>query len=123
MEDGLRVFENRVQRDRVGPYREVVTGAYRRLHSRHLTKHYSEYHSKKEIGGACGTHDEGGENANKVLCEISGIRRGVINICAFCTVTQRRLVVCYRRFGTTYRSHLKSPRINLPNILLGLLYH
>jgi len=27
----------------------------------------------------------------------------------FCDVTQRRLVICYRRFGTTYRSHL--PRV------------
>ena len=33
----------------------------------------------------------------------------------FCDVTQRRLVVYYRRFGTTCRSHLQgsgSPRIN-----------
>jgi len=74
------------------------------------------------MGGAYGTHEEGRENANKVVCEPSGFRRGVIEICASWNVTQRRLVVCYRRFGTTYRSHLKSPRINQSKIRLGLLY-
>jgi len=34
----------------------------------------------------------------------------------FCYFTQRKLIVCYRRFGTTYRSYLEGSRS-----LLGLL--
>ena len=33
----------------------------------------------------------------------------------FCDFTQRRMVVCYRRFGTTYRSHLQGS--SSPNTL------
>jgi hypothetical protein len=36
----------------------------------------------------------------------------------FWDITQRRLVVVYRRFGTTYRSHLLGPNIpRLPNLI------
>jgi hypothetical protein len=48
-----------------------------------------------------------------VLSVISGFRRDVDEICALMDITQRRMVILYRRFGTTYRSHLqgsKSPR-------------
>jgi hypothetical protein len=37
---------------------------------------------------------------------ISGFRRDVDEICVFWGITQRRVVIVYRRFGTTYRSHL-----------------
>jgi hypothetical protein len=35
--------------------------------------------------------------------------RGVKEIVFFWDFTQRRFVVCYRRFGTTYRPHLQIP--------------
>jgi hypothetical protein len=40
---------------------------------------------------------------------ISGFRRDVNEICAFFggDFTQRRMVIPYRRFGTTYHSHLR----------------
>jgi len=40
------------------------------------------------------------------VCVVSGFRRGV-RASIFWNVTQRRLVVSYRRFGTTYCSHLQ----------------
>jgi hypothetical protein len=41
---------------------------------------------------------------------ISGFRRNFYEICVFCDITQRRVVILYRRFGTTYQSHLQGPR-------------
>jgi len=43
-----------------------------------------------------------------ILCVISGFFRGVKEIAFFWDFTQRRFVVCYRRFGTTYRPNLQS---------------
>jgi hypothetical protein len=43
------------------------------------------------------------------LCVISGIRRDVDEIALFCDITRRWVLVIYRRFGTTYRSHLQGP--------------
>jgi hypothetical protein len=37
-------------------------------------------------------------------CVLSGFRHGV-SLLLFCDVTKRRLLVSYRCFGTTYRSH------------------
>jgi hypothetical protein len=37
---------------------------------------------------------------------ISGFRREVDEICCLLDITRRRVVIVYRRFGTTYRSHL-----------------
>ena len=37
-------------------------------------------------------------------------REGDAN-CALWVITQQVVVISYRRFGTTYRSHLKGPRI------------
>jgi hypothetical protein len=48
---------------------------------------------------------------------ISGFRRDVDEICVFWDVTQRRVVILYRYFRTTYRPHLQESRS-----LLGLLY-
>jgi len=40
----------------------------------------------------------------ELFCEILGFRRGIVE--AFDLVVQRT-VVCYRHFGTAYRSHLQ----------------
>lgn len=40
-------------------------------------------------------------------CVIAGFLRGVNEMCAFQDFTQRRMLVCYRRFRTTYPSHLQ----------------
>jgi hypothetical protein len=37
---------------------------------------------------------------------ISGFRRDIDETVIFWDITQRRVVIVYRRFGTTYRSHL-----------------
>ena len=55
------------------------------------------------------------------LCVISGPRLGVNGI--FYDILQGRFVFRYRRFGTTYRSHIQGPR-SPRKILLGVLdYH
>jgi len=50
----------------------------------------------------------------KMSCVISSFRRDADEICALVGFTQRRMVMSYRRFGTTYPSHLqgwRNPRI------------
>jgi hypothetical protein len=44
------------------------------------------------------------------LSVISGFRRDVDECALFRDITQRRVAVLYRRFGTTYQSHLKGSR-------------
>ena len=44
------------------------------------------------------------------LFVISGFRRDVDEICAHLRYYADRVVILYRRFGTTYRSHLKRSR-------------
>ena len=39
----------------------------------------------------------------------------------FCDITQSRVVLLYRRFGTTYRSHLEGSRNPKQSFLVGLL--
>ena len=39
-----------------------------------------------------------------------------IRTALFWTITQRVVVIPYRRFGTTYRSHLQASRISTPNM-------
>ena len=34
----------------------------------------------------------------------------------FCVITQRVVVICYRRFGTTYRSHIRGSRFPEENL-------
>jgi hypothetical protein len=51
-------------------------------------------------------------------CVISDLQRGSS---LFWDVTQRRLVISYRRFGTTYRFHLQ--RSSKPRFLLDYLTH
>jgi len=46
-------------------------------------------------------------NADKLVWVISGFRRGVNEISLFWHVTQRRLVVSYRRFGSACQLHLQ----------------
>ena len=38
---------------------------------------------------------------------ISSSRRGVNDFCVFCFITQQRVAISYRPFGTTYLSHLQ----------------
>ena len=40
------------------------------------------------------------------ICVISGFPAKKIRSTLFCVITQRVVVISYRRFGTTYRSHL-----------------
>jgi hypothetical protein len=36
----------------------------------------------------------------------------------FCHITQRRVVIRYRRFGTNYRSHFKGQQVDLDFLAL-----
>jgi hypothetical protein len=49
----------------------------------------------------------------KLKCEtlISSFRHDVDEICALLEYYQRRVVIVYRRFGTTYRSRLHGSRV------------
>jgi hypothetical protein len=60
------VFENRVLRRIFGPYRDEVTGEWRKLHSGELRNLYSSpdiirriKSEENEVGRACGTHGRG----------------------------------------------------------------
>jgi hypothetical protein len=47
---------------------------------------------------------------------ISGFHSDINDIALFWDITQRRVVIIYRRFGTTYGSHLqgsRSPKLGL----------
>jgi len=48
-------------------------------------------------------------NTNGSLCVISVFRREEHKICAVLGYTQRIVLISYRRFRTTYRSHLQGP--------------
>jgi len=62
----LRVFENRVLREIVGPKRVEVTGEWRKLHNGKLSDLYCSPHitnsgdqmKKSKMGGACSTYGE-----------------------------------------------------------------
>ena len=51
-------------------------------------------------------------------CRVYGVKRGDIHfcleVCHLWDITQRRVVVLYRRFGTKYRSHF--PRVKTSKI-------
>jgi hypothetical protein len=44
---------------------------------------------------------------------MSGFRRDVMKSAVFWGITRCRVVIVYRRFGTTYRSHLPGQESNL----------
>jgi hypothetical protein len=44
----------------------------------------------------------------EILGRISGFRRDVDEIC---DIAQRRVIILYRRFGTSYRSHFKGQEV------------
>jgi hypothetical protein len=44
----------------------------------------------------------------------------VLRSALFCDITQRRVVIVYRWFGTTYRSHLQGSRVQESYFFLGL---
>ena len=57
-----------------------------------------------------------------VMCVISAFHRKVGENCAVLGVTQRVVVISYRRFGTTYRSHLQGSRKHLCVLALVVLH-
>jgi hypothetical protein len=76
----LRVFQNRALREILGPWRNKVTGEWRRLHNKEPYYLYSSPNifqviksTRIEMGGVCGTYREGkgrerkGRGANRVL--------------------------------------------------------
>jgi len=54
---------------------------------------------------------------------ISGFRREVLRTALFWVITQRVVVISYRRFGTTYRSHpVSSQNVGKKLALLAFSY-
>jgi hypothetical protein len=45
----------------------------------------------------------------------NGNKEGIMGTAPFWVITQQVVVISYRRFGATYRSHLKGPRIKVLN--------
>jgi hypothetical protein len=54
------------------------------------------------------TFDFGGQKTNLGWLQASAAM--LMRSALFCDITQRRVVILYRRFGTTYRSHLQRSR-------------
>jgi len=50
---------------------------------------------------------------------IPGFHSGVNEICALWDFTQRRTLICYRRFGTTYLPHLQRPSSPRRSLKMG----
>jgi hypothetical protein len=51
------------------------------------------------------------ENVRDILCETSSFRLEVDENCVFWFVTQRVVIIPYRRFGSTFLAHLQGSRI------------
>jgi hypothetical protein len=57
---------------------------------------------------------------NRQISVISDFRREEMRTAVFWVITQRVVVISYRRFGTTYRSHLQGSKITGKHIVSPL---